>query len=45
MLLRIKVWCDELLMLNIFMLYGKGAKTKAIPMSKHQHREHESRSS
>jgi hypothetical protein len=33
--------CDELLTLNIFIFYRKGAGSKGIPMSK-QHRGHES---
>lgn len=41
-LLIVKAGCHGLLMLQIF-LYGKGAESKAIPMSKHQHRGHESR--
>ena len=43
-LLIVKAGCHGLLMLQIFILYGKDAESKAIPMSKHQHRGHESRS-
>jgi len=34
--------CDELLTLNMFIFYGKGARSRGIPLSKQQHRGHES---
>jgi hypothetical protein len=34
--------CDELLTLNMFILNGKVAGSKGIPMSKQQHRGHKS---
>jgi len=34
--------CDELLTLNMFIFYCKGAGSKGIPMSKRQHRGRES---
>jgi hypothetical protein len=42
MLLIEDAGCDELLILNMFIFYGKGAGSKGIPMSKQQHRGHES---
>lgn len=42
MLLRKDGGCDELLMLNMFIFYGKDAESKGIPRSKQQHRGHKS---
>jgi hypothetical protein len=41
MLLIEDAGCDELLVLNMFIFYGKDAGSKDIPMSKQQHRGHE----
>ena len=41
MLLRKDSGCDELLMLNMFIFYGKDAESKGIPRSKQQHMGHE----
>jgi len=42
MILTKDAGCDELLTLNIFIFYCKGAGSKGIPMSKQQHKVHES---
>ena len=42
MILTKDAGCDKLLTLNMFILYGRGAGGKGIPMSKQQHRGHES---